>query len=167
MKGSAKPLSAPPEIPPLGTVLDFMRLLWAVDHALQTTSKAMARTMGVTGPQRFVLRVVGRFPGIPAGRLAKILHVHPSTLTGVLKRLEKAGLIRRRADARDGRRWLLGLTREGRLLDVETTGTVESAVQGVLAKIPEDKLRITQAVLEDVALALAPGVPTPSDRSRP
>src|SRR5688572_10921067 len=75
--------------PSLGDVLDFMRLLWAVDHALQQRSKQMLQTHGITGPQRLVLRVVGRYPGIAAGELANVLHVHPSTLTGVLKRLEK------------------------------------------------------------------------------
>jgi DNA-binding MarR family transcriptional regulator len=74
--------------PPLGAVLDFMRLLWAVDHALQSASKRMEANFGMTGPQRLVVRIVGRFPGTPAGRVSQILHVHPSTLTGILKRLE-------------------------------------------------------------------------------
>src|SRR5439155_8811053 len=66
--------------PPLGAVLDFMRLLWAVDHSLQSASKRMEAAYGITGPQRLVVRIVGRFPGIAAGRVAEILHVHPSTL---------------------------------------------------------------------------------------
>src|SRR5438046_6523104 len=90
--------------PPLGAVLDFMRLLSAVDHALQSASKRMESTFGLTGPQRLVVRIVGRFPGIAAGRIATILHVHPSTLTGVLKRLEARGVLQRRPDPRDARR---------------------------------------------------------------
>lgn len=43
-----------------------MRLLWATDHALQKTSKRMATTRGITGPQRFALRIVGKCPGICA-----------------------------------------------------------------------------------------------------
>src|SRR5580704_311880 len=73
---------------PLGGVLDFLKLLWALDHGLQTASRDMERRLGVTGPQRMVIRIVGRFPGISAGELASVLHVHPSTLTGVLRRLE-------------------------------------------------------------------------------
>src|SRR2546428_11062395 len=90
--------------PPLGAVLDFLRLLWAVDHALQSASKQMESNFGMTGPQRLVMRIVGRFPGIAAGRVAEILHVHPSTLTGILKRLESRGLLQRRTDPRDARR---------------------------------------------------------------
>ena len=71
----------------LPDVLQFMQLLWAVVHGLEKTSKKMRGAIGVTGPQRLVLRVVGLFPGLSAGDLANILHIHPSTLTGVLQRL--------------------------------------------------------------------------------
>jgi DNA-binding MarR family transcriptional regulator len=122
--------------PPLGAVLDFMRLLWAVDHSLQSSSKRMEANYGITGPQRLVVRIVGRFPGIAAGRVAEILHVHPSTLTGILRRLEQRGIITRRTDPRDARRALFGLTNKGRKLDVLKTGTVEQAVRRVLLKDP-------------------------------
>jgi DNA-binding MarR family transcriptional regulator len=134
-------------LPPLGEVLDFMRLIWAVDHALQRTSKQMERTIGVTGPQRLALRIVGRFPGISAGDLARLLHVHPSTLTGVLARLEQHGSIRRRADPRDRRRTLLGLTGRGRRFDVATEGTIEAAVTRALADISPRKFQAAREVL--------------------
>src|SRR3954452_9543984 len=132
--------------PPLGAVLDFMRLLWAVDHALQSASKRMESTLGMTGPQRLVVRIVGRFPGIAAGRIAGILHVHPSTLTGVLKRLEARAVLQRRPDPRDARRALFMLTNKGRKLDTVRTGTVEQAVRRVLLKDPE-KVASAQEVL--------------------
>src|SRR5215472_6621985 len=94
----------------LGPVLEFMRVLWGVDHQLQTASKRMLATRGVTGPQRLVLRIVALNPGISAGRLASILHLHPSTLTGVLRRLEERRLLRRAADAQDVRLALFELT---------------------------------------------------------
>src|SRR2546429_8830458 len=122
--------------PPLGAVLDFLRLLWAVDHALQSASKRMESNFGMTGPQRLVMRIVGRFPGIAAGRVAEILHVHPSTLTGILKRLESRGLLQRRTDPRDARRALFMLTPKGRKLDTVRTGIVEQAVRRALAAGP-------------------------------
>jgi len=143
-----------PSVPALGEVLDFMRLIWEVDHALQRTSKRMNTTLGVTGPQRFVIRIVGRFPGIPAGHLAEILHVHPSTLTGVLKRLERQGLIRRRLDARDRRRSLLGLTDKGRRFDVGAEGTVEAAIQHALERTPPRKIDAARELLSAIVEAL-------------
>jgi DNA-binding MarR family transcriptional regulator len=137
--------------PQLGEVLEFMRLLWAVDHGLQSTSKRMESTLGITGPQRLVLRLVGRFPGITAGSLAQILHVHPSTLTGVLKRLEKRSLLERKSDPLDGRKALFALTEAGRALDIPSTGTVEAAVQRALAKMTRARIVHTQDVLTALA----------------
>lgn len=131
-----------------------MRLMWAVDHALQRKSKQMEKTLGVTGPQRLALRIMGRFPGISAGDLARLLHVHPSTLTGILARLEQHGAIHRRTDPRDRRRTLLGLTERGRRLDVATAGTIEAAVSRALDGMSEPKLRAARELLLSIAVAL-------------
>lgn len=144
------------EPPRLGGALEFMRLLWAVDHALQRTSKRMETSLGVTGPQRLVIRFVGRFPRIPAGQLARLLHLHPSTLTGILKRLGRQGLVRQEPDPEDGRRALLILTSKGQRLNVESEGTVESGVRRALAGIAPAKLAATRAVLESIAATLEP-----------
>jgi DNA-binding MarR family transcriptional regulator len=141
-------------VPPLGEVLDFMRLIWAVDHALQRMSKQMEKTIGVTGPQRLVLRIVGRFPGISAGELARLLHLHPSTLTGILARLERQGSIRRRPDPRDKRRTSLGLTHRGRQFDVATEGTIEAAVSRALTGASADEIRAAREVLLSIANSL-------------
>jgi DNA-binding MarR family transcriptional regulator len=132
-------------------VLEFLRLIWAVHHGLEKTSKKMDVQLGITGPQRLVLRIVGRFPGIPAGGLAEILHVHPSTLTGVLKRLEQRGFIERRPDPRDARRASLGLTASGRRLDEVKTGTVEAAVNRALQAAGSSQVRAAGRVLRILA----------------
>ena len=142
---------------PLGAVLDFMRLLWAVDHALQSASKRMETAYGITGPQRLVVRIVGRFPGIAAGRVAEILHVHPSTLTGILKRLEQRGILLRKSDPRDARRALFGLTTKGRKLDTLRTGTVEQAVRRVLEREPQ-KVVVAQEILASLSEELDSGL---------
>lgn len=105
-----------------------MRLLWALAHALDRTSKRMSHELGVTGPQRLVLRVVGLFPGISAGELAHILHVHPSTLTGVLQRLVQQRLLARSASETDRRRAHLRLTPRGVRINQMSAGTVEASV---------------------------------------
>ncbi|HXW08897.1 MAG TPA: MarR family winged helix-turn-helix transcriptional regulator [Vicinamibacterales bacterium] len=119
----------------LPDVLQFMQLLWAVAHGLQRTSKRMAAEVGVTGPQRLVLRVVGLVPGVSAGDLAATLRVHPSTLTGVLQRLERQRLLRRAGDPRDRRRVILHLTRRGGRANAVRRGTVEFAVAHALADV--------------------------------
>jgi MarR family transcriptional regulator, organic hydroperoxide resistance regulator len=136
---------------PVGDAIDFLRLIWAVDHALQRRSKSMVVSLGVTGPQRLVLRIIGRFPSIHARQLADILHLHPSSLTAVLKRLERRGLVRRWPDERDRRRGLLGLTRKGQALNRNTPGTIEAAVQRLLRTTTKHDLTATRAVLRKLA----------------
>jgi DNA-binding MarR family transcriptional regulator len=140
----------PPD-PALGSALEFMRSLWALDHALQRRSKWMARTHGVTAPQRLVLRVIQRSPGVAAGRLATILKLHPSTLTGVIRRLERGGLIARKIDHADRRRALLTITPRGRAMNGSTQGLIENNVLRVLRKTPKARvngmLRIIDALV--------------------
>ncbi len=138
----------------LGPVLDFLRALWALDHALQSASKRMEGTLGVTGPQRFVIRMIGRFPGISAGEVSALLHVHPSTLTGVLKRLELRGLVVRRADPADARRALLELSAKGRRVDATRSGTVEGAARKALARLAPAAMRQTRVVAEAITSEL-------------
>jgi MarR family transcriptional regulator, organic hydroperoxide resistance regulator len=138
----------------LGRVLEFMRLLWAVDHALQSTSKWMETRLGVTGPQRLVIRMIGCFPGVSAGALADLLHVHPSTLTGVLRRLTDRGVIRRTADPRDSRRALFWLTARGRRVDRLRSGTVEAAITRAIANVPGRNRAAARSMLARVALEL-------------
>jgi DNA-binding MarR family transcriptional regulator len=124
-----------------------MRLLWAVDHGLQSVSKRMESALGVTGPQRLVIRIVGRAPGISAGDLARTMHVHPSTLTGILRRLEDRRVLRRRNDPGDARRALFELTASGRSLDALRAGTVENAIRRTLAKASARQVSATRGLL--------------------
>ena len=138
----------------LGEVLDFMRLLWAVHHALQTTSKRMERNLGVTGPQRLVLRVLAQRPGLSAGDLSRALHTDPSTLTGVLRRLEERKLVVRSADATDARRIKLNVTADGKRFAKERNGTVEAAVKAALERMSADSLKQSRKVLTALAESL-------------
>lgn len=140
----------------LPDTLQFMQQLWALAHALDRTSKQMADTVGVTGPQRLVLRVVGLVPGVSAGDLAAILHVHPSTLTGVLQRLVAQQLLARTHDARDRRRAVLHLTVRGARVNATLKGTVEAAVTRALDEVSPHDRAACQRVIDRVVGYLAP-----------
>lgn len=69
--------------------------------------------MGLTFPQYLVLLEL--FSGSPrtVGELGNTLGMDTGTITPLLKRLEKAGLLTRRRDAADERRVLIDLTDAG------------------------------------------------------
>jgi MarR family transcriptional regulator, organic hydroperoxide resistance regulator len=96
-----------------GETLRFMQRMWDRAHAVDVRSKRMARSLGVTGPQRLVIRGLGRSPASTASGISSTLGMHPSTLTGILSRLERQGLIERKSDDVDRRRMRFRRTRKG------------------------------------------------------
>jgi len=133
-----------PERPRLsGETLQFMQGMWDVVHALDVRSKRMARELGVTGPQRLVIRILGQSPDMTASDIAGTLGMHPSTLTGIMGRLEAQGVLERRVDSRDRRRVRFRLTARGAKIDRERKGTVEAAVRRALGRA--DASTITKA----------------------
>lgn len=140
---------------PAGETLQFMQRLWDLVHALAVRSKRMGRTLGVTGPQRLVIRVVGQQPGATASEISDILGLHPSTLTGVLARLERHHLLQRRTDAADRRRVRFRLTAAGRRIDRERKGTVEAAVRRAIGRSDPQMLAHTEALIRLIVDELA------------
>ena len=139
------------KLPKLGGSLDFLRLLWAVDHQLQSVSKTMARQLGVTGQQRLVLRVIGKQPGVSASDVAQVLHLHPSTMTGIVQRLMVGGQIERAKSKDDARKVTLQLTEKGKKTNDAKGPTIEVPVKRALARFTDAQLDTVRAVLSALA----------------
>lgn len=142
-------MTEPPH--PLPPPLALLQTIWRLNHAIERASSRMESRLGVTAQQRFVLRCVGRFPGITAGQLATLLQVDRGTVSAALNRLERKGLITRQADPRDRRRVALGLTPRGHALDRPQDGTVEDAASRAIAALPEEVLRAAAQCLTTLA----------------
>lgn len=134
--------------------LAFLRTIWAVDHGLARLSSHMERSLGVTGPQRLALRLIGLTPDIGPAELATMLHVHRSAATGIIRRLEAKGLVARQAHPQDKRRWKLSLTAAGRGINGVDRGTIESRVRQVLSGCQPGEIGAAVRVLERLAGAL-------------
>lgn len=124
-----------------------MQSLWRLSHALEVRSKRMARTLGVTGPQRLVIRLLGQAPNLAAREIAATLGIHPSTLTGILARLQADRLILRMVDPRDRRQARFQLAAAGKRIDRERKGTVEAAVRRALTRARPGAVASTEAML--------------------
>lgn len=131
--------------------LEFLRVLWLVDHVIQAASRRMYDTLGLTGPQRLALRIISTHAGLAPGDLARILHLHPSTLTGILQRLEARSLAERRVDRSDRRRVRLFVTRRGAALVASLAGTLEHAVKCTLVRWTRKDVHRVKALLTDLA----------------
>src|SRR3954468_20098557 len=132
---------------PAGETLQFMQRMWDFVHALDVRSKRMMQSVGVTGPQRLVIRMIGQNPGQTASDIAQTLGKHPSTLTGVLARLEERDLILRQADPEDRRRARFKLTAGGKKIDSQRKGTVEAATRRALGRVSAEDIEKTIALV--------------------
>jgi MarR family transcriptional regulator, organic hydroperoxide resistance regulator len=136
-------------------VVRFMRLIWAVDHELERCSKRMERSHGLTVGQRMTLLLIGRYRDASATELAALMHVHPGTMSGMLKRLEAAGFIARRSSKGDARRHVLSLTEKGTTANRQREGTFESAVRRVLRSHSLNDVSAAERVLAGLAAGLS------------
>jgi MarR family transcriptional regulator, organic hydroperoxide resistance regulator len=142
------PTSAPDF--PLSPALDFLQRLWQLNHALEKLSSQMEKRIGVTAPQRMIIRCIGKYPGMAPSQLATVLHLDPGTISATLSRLEDKGFVVRRRDRDDKRRVSLGLTTKGHKLDAPVRGTVENGMVRLLAgAIPRD-ISATRKLLEQL-----------------
>jgi DNA-binding MarR family transcriptional regulator len=131
-----------------GETLLFMQKLWDLAHALNVRSKRMGRLHGVTGPQRLVVRVLGQSPEMSASDISRTLGMHPSTLTGILARLQRQGAIERKVDKADRRRVRFRLTARGTRIDQERKGTVEAAVRRALGRVNNSTVHVAARLLD-------------------
>ena len=90
-------------------------------HALARSHRAKLGALlaphGLHPGQDLLLLAVWDAPGIRPSTLAEHLGVEPPTITRMLQRLERGGLIERRADPHDARAQLVYPTPRSRLLE--------------------------------------------------
>lgn len=153
VRGDARRAS-PARRPGLEPALEFMESLWALDHALQERERSAAGRFGITRSQRLVLRIVGQQPGVSAGDLSRILHVHPSTLTPVLHRLVEGGLLGRAPDPADRRRAVLRLSRRGKRIDDIFASRIDAVMGAAISRMDATDVTATRRVLSSLADAL-------------
>ncbi|MCC6318382.1 MAG: MarR family transcriptional regulator [Gemmatimonadaceae bacterium] len=146
--------------------LGFLRSLWRLNHLLERQSRLMARELGVTFPQRTVIRLVGQRPGVSPGDLASYLHIDPGTLSTILRGLEQRGLIARGTDPDDRRRVQIRLTDAGHALESPSAETVEAVLARVLGDWSEDHKRTSIELMNAISDGLAKAG-LPQRRRRP
>ena len=83
-------------------------------QAISLHSRSLVKQVGLTGPQLIFLRAVAKSDeAISVGEVAKAISLSQATVTGILERLVKRGLVSRQRSERDKRRVLIRITPDG------------------------------------------------------
>ena len=82
-------------------------------RAIDLHSKRLERESGLTGPQLLVMQLIGTAGEITAGVIAREVSLSQATVTSILDRLEKKGLLQRVRSTTDKRKVMVSLTDAG------------------------------------------------------
>lgn len=122
-------------------------LIHEVARLMKRRFEEEARVHGITLPQWRVLAQIALNEGITQVALAAATDTDPMTVSGVLDRLEKRGLVERYADPTDSRAKFARITAEGE--EIFTTARkvglsmYEAALEGVT---PEERQTVINAL---------------------
>ncbi|MFN3856785.1 MAG: MarR family winged helix-turn-helix transcriptional regulator [Caulobacter sp.] len=89
-------------------------LLSAANRRVQRWAESEMAADGLTSAQAGVLFTLGGKDGALIGAVCEALDAAPSAMSGLIDRMERAGLVERRPDPDDGRAQRLFLTDRGR-----------------------------------------------------
>lgn len=105
--------------------------LYTASRLLSQAYHPLLSEHGLTYPQYLVLLVLWEKDAQPVNDIARKLYLETNTVTPLLQRMEKEGILVRTKGKKDARQMIVSLTREGKVLQDKLAGvpdTVGSAV---------------------------------------
>ncbi len=108
------------------------------------------REQGLSDQQWRVLRVLGEHGVVETGRVAREAFILGPSLTGVLSRMERDGLIRRERDAADQRRTVVTTTDKGAAMVQELSHTIEAHYAWMEQTLGREQLAELYCLLDTV-----------------
>ena len=102
------------------------RLLLQAREAVMAHTRPRLREHALSDQQWRVLRVLGEHGVVETGKVAREAFILGPSLTGVLNRMERDGLIQRARDPADQRRTVVEATDKGRHLVNTLSQTIEA-----------------------------------------
>ena len=125
-------------------------------QAIDLHSRRLLTHCEVTAPQLVCLHMLAAEGALTSRALAHRVHVHPSTLVGILDRLESKQLVCRRRDPRDRRSVFVELTRTGTAFIAKAPSPLQSALADSLRGLSrKDQRRLAESLEEVVGLMQA------------
>jgi len=105
---------------------------------------------GLSDQQWRVLRVLGEHGTVETGRVAREAYILGPSLTGVLARMERDGLVRRERDPADQRRTVVEATPKGLKLVDKLSHAVESHYRWMEQTLGKAKLEQLYRLLDEL-----------------
>ena len=136
---------------------------------LQTEGRRLAREQcqraGITATQLSVLKLLGEIGDLSLSELSKRIASQNSTVTGIVDRMERDGLVTREQSVEDRRVWRIRPTDKGqkiaRSIAVAPWDLLRQALRALDRKEQEQLVALLRKVAEGVRRAAEGGTPKP------
>jgi homoprotocatechuate degradation regulator HpaR len=126
------------------------RLLLQARESLMAHTRPRLREHGLSDQQWRVLRVLGEQGSVETGRVAREAYILGPSLTGVLARMERDGLVKRERDPADQRRTVVEATAKGRRMVERLSHTVETHYRWLEQSLGKQKLAQLYELLDEL-----------------
>jgi DNA-binding MarR family transcriptional regulator len=132
----------------------ILTALRRVARAIDLHSRRLAQEFGLTGPQIVLLRKLVEMGETHVAELAENISLSHATVTDILNRLEKRGLIARTRSLTDRRRVMVTVTEQASTLLQQSPPLLQEQFSAQLARLQDWELAQILSVLQRVALMM-------------
>jgi len=120
---------------------EAFQLILRLVRMVQSGMQSIDPSRGLSGSQLWALWQISAQPGLHVAELAKALHIHSSTASNLLDKLETRGLVRRERGDADNRLVRLYLTNAAVNLVSDIPGPMQGRLRHQLREVSEPVLK--------------------------
>ncbi len=145
--GNVESGAVPPPIPEASYDLRIFQSLRRIIQSIEIYSHKLTRNYQITGPQLDSLLALHEKGPLTVTALAKQAFLSPSTIVGIVDRLEEKGLLVRNRSAKDRRQVLITISEAGQALTQKAPSRLQATLSHGLNELPErEQISITLAL---------------------
>jgi DNA-binding MarR family transcriptional regulator len=130
---------------------EIVSALRRIVRAIDLRSRRLFEQSGLTGPQLLVLREASRLSGASISALARGVDLSQPTVSGIIDRLERRGMVRRARGTGDRRTVMVAVTPEGGRTLRDAPSLLQDRFRSELARLKEWEQTQLLATLQRVA----------------
>jgi len=119
-------------------------------HYLFTKKLLVDNDLGITPGQMTVLYALYKGDGMPITEVGKKVFLDNSTLTGLIDRMEKLGLVHRAPAPEDRRCYCIFLTDKAREMEEAVTRTMAQVEEIMTAGCSQEEIAVFRKVLKQI-----------------
>lgn len=127
--------------------LEFLSPLHKASRQISMYLEANTRELGVSPLEGHILTYLRKYAPAPIGELVRVFGIKPSTLTSLIDRLEKAGLVRREINRDDRRSFLIHISKDGQRLTERLNRALETLEGDIRRRVSVGQVKGFHAVM--------------------